>query len=83
MISLWTVLLKKKGGDYWQQWLVNIFKTIYDPNTILFKISSNREGIPTSDPNEALPSGGGCGLPLGGQEETSGYKVSIYYWLDL
>ena len=34
-----------------------------------------REGNPTADPNEALPSGGGCGLPLGGLEETSGYKV--------
>jgi len=34
----------------------------------------NKEGNPTADPNEALPSGGGCGLPLGGLEETSGYK---------
>ncbi len=42
-------------------------------------ISSIRDGKPTSDPNEALPSGGGCGLPLGGQEETSGYKVIMYY----
>lgn len=34
----------------------------------------NKEGRPTTDPEEALPSGGGCGLPLGGNEETSGYK---------
>jgi len=34
----------------------------------------NKEGKPTTDPLEALPSGGGCGLPLGGPEETSGYK---------
>ena len=26
---------------------------------------------------EALPSGGGTGLPLGGEEETSGYKARV------
>ena len=31
-----------------------------------------REGKPTRSPEAALPSGGGCGLPLGGSEETSG-----------
>ena len=41
----------------------------------------SREGKPTSDPNEALPSGGGCGLPLGGFEETSGYKVTKNIWI--
>ena len=34
----------------------------------------DRDGKPTSEPEAALPSGGGCGLPLGGGEETSGYK---------
>jgi len=34
----------------------------------------DKDGQPTSDPEKALPSGGGCGLPLGGSEETSGYK---------
>ncbi|XP_023341588.1 uncharacterized protein LOC111711452 [Eurytemora carolleeae] len=34
----------------------------------------NKSGKPTTDPVEALPSGGGTGLPLGGEEETSGYK---------
>lgn len=34
----------------------------------------DKEGQPTTDPEKALPSGGGCGLPLGGGEETSGYK---------
>merc|ERR1712025_432531 len=34
----------------------------------------NKEGRPTTVPEEALPSGGGCGLPLGGNEDTSGYK---------
>ena len=34
----------------------------------------DKEGRPTTDPEAALPSGGGCGLPLGGPEETSGYK---------
>ena len=28
----------------------------------------------STEPEAALPSGGGCGLPLGGAEETSGYK---------
>ena len=42
---------------------------------IYVSLSSLREGRPTTDPEEALPSGGGCGLPLGGNEETSGYKV--------
>jgi len=31
-------------------------------------------GQPTTCTEAALPSGGGCGLPLGGTEETSGYK---------
>ena len=34
----------------------------------------DKDGQPTSDPEKALPSGGGCGMPLGGSEETSGYK---------
>ena len=34
----------------------------------------DRCGQPTTQPEAALPSGGGCGLPLGGAEETSGYK---------
>jgi len=34
----------------------------------------DKEGKPTRSPEAALPSGGGCGLPLGGSEETSGYK---------
>ena len=34
----------------------------------------NKDGQPTTVPEEALPSGGGCGLPLGGSEDTSGYK---------
>ena len=34
----------------------------------------DKEGKPTSQPEKALPSGGGCGMPLGGAEETSGYK---------
>merc|ERR1711936_767692 len=34
----------------------------------------DKEGKPTRSPEAALPSGGGCGLPLGGPEETSGYK---------
>ena len=34
----------------------------------------DRRGQPTTEPEAALPSGGGCGLPLGGSEETSGYK---------
>ena len=36
-----------------------------------------REGKPTRSPEAALPSGGGCGLPLGGPEETSGYVMVI------
>ena len=34
----------------------------------------DRGGQPTTEPEAALPSGGGCSLPLGGAEETSGYK---------
>ena len=34
----------------------------------------DKEGQPTTVPEKALPSGGGCGLPLGGPEVTSGYK---------
>jgi len=34
----------------------------------------DKDGKPTSQPEKALPSGGGCGMPLGGAEETSGYK---------
>ena len=34
----------------------------------------DRHGQPTTDPAVALPSGGGVGQPLGGPEETSGYK---------
>ena len=34
----------------------------------------DNRGQPTTEPEAALPSGGGCGLPLGGSEETSGYK---------
>lgn len=34
----------------------------------------DREGRPTTKPEAALPSGGGCSMPLGGAEETSGYK---------
>jgi len=34
----------------------------------------DKDGKPTRDPEAALPSGAGMGLPLGGMEETSGYK---------
>ena len=38
----------------------------------IVNIVDAREGKPTRSPEAALPSGGGCGLPLGGSEETSG-----------
>ena len=34
----------------------------------------DKDGHETDSPEAALPSGGGCGLPLGGGEVTSGYK---------
>ena len=46
--------------------LINCVKPILNHRTM--GNYSFRDGAPTTDPVEALPSGGGCGMPLGSQQ---------------
>ena len=53
--------------------LCRVFRSYHpDCDADIVDIVDAREGKPTRSPEAALPSGGGCGLPLGGSEETSG-----------
>ena len=53
--------------------LFTVFRSYHpDRDADIVDIVDAREGKPTRSPEAALPSGGGCGLPLGGSEETSG-----------
>ena len=53
--------------------LFTVFRSYHpDCDADIVDIVDAREGKTTRSPEAALPSGGGCGLPLGGSEETSG-----------